>query len=152
MRIHLIAVGRLKAGPERALYAHYASRLRTPVTLEEVPEGRGRSAKERMQGEAARLAAAVPKRATVVALDARGRALASAAFAHVLGRWRDAGVRDLAFLVGGADGLDRSLVARADLQLSLGPPTWPHFLVRGLLAEQLYRAECILSGHPYHRG
>ena len=87
-----------------------------------------------------------------MALDERGRSLSSAAFADYLGRRRDEGVADLAFVIGGADGLAERVRSRADLVLSLGAPTWPHLLVRGLLAEQLYRAQSILAGHPYHRG
>jgi len=98
-----------------------------------------------------RLLAAVPEGATVAALDEKGKTLSSAAFAEKLSAWRDNGVRDLAFVIGGADGLDGALLKQADLVLSLGPMTWPHVMVRGLLAEQLYRAQCIQQGHPYHR-
>src|SRR5690606_18149242 len=93
---------------------------------------------------------AAPPGALIVALDERGRALDSAGFAAQLARWRDAG-RDLAFLIGGADGLDDEVRAKAGFLLSLGPMTWPHQLARVLLAEQLWRAYSILSGHPYHR-
>ena len=96
--------------------------------------------------------AAVPEGATVVVLDEGGRTLTSAAFARRIGGWRESGVRDLAFLIGGTDGMDESVIGRADLVLSLGSMTWPHLLVRGMLAEQIYRAQTILSGHPYHRG
>ncbi|MCH8038105.1 MAG: 23S rRNA (pseudouridine(1915)-N(3))-methyltransferase RlmH [Proteobacteria bacterium] len=94
---------------------------------------------------------AAPAGARLVALDEAGKAMTSAAFAGLLGRWRDAGVRDIAFLVGGAEGLDGSVREAAALTLALGPMTWPHLLTRALLAEQLYRAESILTGHPYHR-
>ncbi len=94
---------------------------------------------------------AIPKEATVVALDGGGRSLDSRTFAKRLEGWRDGGVRDLAFLIGGAEGLDRDLISDADLVLSLGAMTWPHLLVRGMLAEQLFRAQSILDGHPYHR-
>ncbi len=104
-----------------------------------------------MAREAALLRATVPKGARVVALDGGGRGLGSLAFAERLGQWRDDGVGDVAFLIGGADGLEAKLRDDADFVLALGPQTWPHLLVRGLLAEQLYRAECIASGHPYHR-
>jgi 23S rRNA (pseudouridine1915-N3)-methyltransferase len=88
----------------------------------------------------------------VVALDERGAALSSAAFAERLGTWRDGGIPDLAFLIGGADGLADTVRQRAGLVLSLGLMTWPHLLARGLLLEQIYRAQQILAGHPYHRG
>jgi 23S rRNA (pseudouridine1915-N3)-methyltransferase len=87
----------------------------------------------------------------VVALDGKGRTLTSAQFARHLGGWRDHGVKDLAFAIGGADGLDAAVIDRAQLVLSLGPMTWPHMLARALLVEQIYRAQCILAGHPYHR-
>ena len=101
--------------------------------------------------EAELLSAALPDGATVVAMDERGKSLASPDFAARLGAWRDDGVRDLAFLIGGADGLAEEVRKRADLVLSLGKQTWPHQLVPALLAEQLYRGHAILTGHPYHR-
>ena len=151
MRVVVVAVGRARDGPERAVYEHYVRRLTAPVALKEVEEKRATPVAERRRREGQRLLAEVPDGATVVALDARGRVLDSEAFAARLAAWRDAGVRDLAFLIGGADGLDAAVTARADLVLSLGPMTWPHLLVRGMLAEQLYRAQAIATGHPYHR-
>jgi 23S rRNA (pseudouridine1915-N3)-methyltransferase len=95
--------------------------------------------------------AALPKGARLIALDERGKTLASGDFAALLGRWRDEGLGELAFAIGGAGGLDASLREAAALTLSFGPMTWPHLLTRALLAEQLYRAQSILTGHPYHR-
>ena len=103
------------------------------------------------KGQGERLLGQVPVGAVVVALDETGKTLNSVAFAEKLKVWRDEGVRDVAFLIGGADGLDDAVRNRADLVMSFGAMTWPHLLVRGLLAEQIYRAQCILSGHPYHR-
>ena len=97
------------------------------------------------------LLAAVPQGARLVALDERGKNLDSPAFAALMGRWQDDGLGDLAFAIGGPDGLSPAVLERADLTLSLGPMTWPHLLVRVLLVEQLYRAQSILDGHPYHR-
>ena len=97
------------------------------------------------------LRAALPRGARLVALDETGRTLDSAAFAGLLGDWRDAGTREAAFLIGGAGGLDPALRREADAVLAFGPMTWPHLLVRVMLAEQLYRAASILAGHPYHR-
>lgn len=151
MRILLAAVGRAKAGPERALFEHYAARLAWPLTLKEVEEKRPLPAAERMAREAEMLLAAVPPGAVVVALDERGRTLPSEDFAARLGTWRDAGIPDICILIGGADGHGEAVRRRADLLLAFGAMTWPHMLVRGMLAEQLYRAQCILSGHPYHR-
>ncbi len=151
MRIVIAAVGRWKKSPERALFEHYAGRLKTPLDLIEVEEKKPLPTPKRIASESALLRAAVPKGAKVVALDGGGRGLGSLAFAERLGRWRDDGVGDLAFVIGGADGLDQSVRQRADLMLSFGRATWPHMLVRALLAEQLYRAHSILIGHPYHR-
>jgi 23S rRNA (pseudouridine1915-N3)-methyltransferase len=152
MRITLVAVGRAKSGATTALYRDYAKRLRWPLRLHEI-EDRGKLAAEhRRTREGERLIAAVPKGARMAALHAGGESLDSAAFAALLGRWQDEGVSDLAFVIGGAEGLSGALLARADLILSFGAMTWPHLLVRVLLAEQLYRAQCILDGHPYHRG
>jgi 23S rRNA (pseudouridine1915-N3)-methyltransferase len=101
--------------------------------------------------EAELILAALPARACLVALDARGETWSSQDFADRLARWRDAGVPELAFGIGGAAGLDLAILDRASATLSLGPMTWPHLLVRGMLLEQLYRATQILAGHPYHR-
>jgi 23S rRNA (pseudouridine1915-N3)-methyltransferase len=151
MRIVIAAVGRARAGPTRNLFEHYLRRLAWPVSLKEVEERRPLSSDRLKQREAELLLAALPAAARIVALDQRGKALTSADFADLIGRWRDDGVRDLAFVIGGADGLDDRVRDRAHYVLSLGPMTWPHLLVRGLLAEQLYRAQQILAGHPYHR-
>jgi len=152
VQLWLVVVGRARPGPERALFEHYAQRLRWPLTLREV-EARGRlSGTALKRQEAALLAGAIPPGAVRILLDEHGQALTSEAFAGRLGRWRDQGRADLAFIIGGADGLDQELRQGADLMLALGSMTWPHLLVRGLLAEQLYRAQQILAGHPYHRG
>ena len=152
MRITLVAVGRAKDGPARELFEDYAKRLRWPLELREVEERRPLPAAQLKAREGALVLAALPEGARLVALDEGGRALDSRAFAERIGRWRDEGLRDLAFAVGGAEGLSRDVLDSAALRLSLGPMTWPHLLVRPLLAEQLYRAQCILDGHPYHRG
>jgi 23S rRNA (pseudouridine1915-N3)-methyltransferase len=155
MRMTLIAVGRAKPGPVRDLYHHYAERLgHGPLgglALKEVEERRPLSPEELERREAELLGAALPKGARLIALDERGKTLASGDFAALLGRWRDEGLAELAFAIGGAGGLDPSLREAAALTLSLGPMTWPHMLTRALLAEQLYRAQSILTGHPYHR-
>jgi 23S rRNA (pseudouridine1915-N3)-methyltransferase len=152
MRIWLLAVGRMKAGPEQTLVRHYGGRITWPIETREVEEKRRLSAAELREREGALLLAALPKGATAVALDARGKFLTSEEFAAQIARWREGGVADLAFLIGGADGLAETIRKKAELALSLGPMTWPHLLVRGMLLEQLYRAQQILVGHPYHRG
>ena len=139
----------MKPGPEAALHAHYAARLRPPPMVTEIPEARGTPAEIRRR-EGAALLAALPDDAALIALDLGGAALTSEAFAGLLARIADAG-RTPCFAIGGAEGLDPTVTARAMQLLSLGPMTWPHFLVRGLLAEQMFRAQCIATGHPYHR-
>ena len=155
MRLHVCAVGRLRAGPERALIADYVQRFdRTgralglgPLSEHEVEDKRGGG----MAAEAELLARAVPTGALLAVLDERGQMLSSPAFADVLAGWRDGGRQDVAFVIGGADGIDPGLRGRADFALSFGAMVWPHLLVRVMLAEQVYRAASILAGGPYHR-
>lgn len=151
MRLHLIAVGKLKPGPERTLFEHFAGRLVPPLHVHEVEVKKPLSGAELKQAEAKILIDALPKGATLIALDERGRADPSGRFAERMREWRDRGVGDLVFMIGGADGLDESVRTRAAHLMAFGPMTWPHMLVRGLLAEQLFRCQAILSGHPYHR-
>jgi 23S rRNA (pseudouridine1915-N3)-methyltransferase len=158
VRLTILAVGRLKAGPERDLYDRYADRVTAvgkgvglSLKQREIGESRAGSATQRIADETALLDAAVPQGARLVVLDSTGRALGSAAFAELLARWRDDGAPDAAIVIGGPDGLARSILGRADLVLAFGAATWPHQLVRIMLAEQLYRAVTILAGHPYHR-
>jgi 23S rRNA (pseudouridine1915-N3)-methyltransferase len=155
VRVTICAVGRSKAGPERALVDDYLARFaRTgrgiglgPARLAEIDAKGGGAAAEGLL-----LAAAVPRGASLLALDERGTALDSPAFAVRLAQLAEAGTRDLACLIGGADGLDEDLRGRAGLVVSFGPMVWPHMLARVMLAEQLYRAASILAGTPYHRG
>ncbi len=154
MKLALCAVGRLRSGPERDLVDDYLTRFERTgkplgfpsVQLIEVEDRKGGG----MEAEADLLARAIPAGAVVAVLDERGRTLSSPEFADQLGRWRDGG-RDVALLIGGADGLAPRLRDRADLALSFGRMVWPHMLVRVMLAEQLYRAATILAGSPYHR-
>jgi 23S rRNA (pseudouridine1915-N3)-methyltransferase len=148
-RVAILAVGRLKPGPERDLYEHYAARLRPPPVVTEIPEARGSAAEiRRREGEA--LLGAMPAGAVLVAMDLGGEAPTSEGFAALLERWGASG-KGVAFAIGGAEGLDPAVLTRAVHRIALGPMTWPHFLVRGMLAEQLYRAQAIRQGHPYHR-
>jgi 23S rRNA (pseudouridine1915-N3)-methyltransferase len=159
VKLILGSVGRLKAGPERDLVARYVERARaaargvglTGMDMREADESRARRPEDRKAEEARDLLAMAPAGACLVALDERGKTLTSEAFAQHLGRARDEGRAAYAVLIGGPDGLDESLRARADLVLAFGAMTWPHQLVRALAAEQIYRAVTILSGHPYHR-
>jgi len=151
MRLTIAAVGRAGRGPERDLYEHYAKRIRWPLALREVEEKRKLPATELMRREGELLLAAVPTGAVMVALDRRGRQVDSEAFASRLGRWRDQSVADVAFLIGGADGHAEAVLEKATLVLSFGAMTWPHQFARAMLAEQIYRSQQILAGHPYHR-
>jgi 23S rRNA (pseudouridine1915-N3)-methyltransferase len=159
MRISLFAVGRLKAGPEKELASRYIDRFAKAgpaVGLElakqiEIAESRAANAETRKRDEAAGLEKSLPEGAVLILLDERGKSLDSEAFAELIGRYRDGGKRDMMLAIGGADGLDPELRSRADAVLNLGSMTWPHQLVRILIAEQLYRVVTILAGHPYHR-
>ncbi|MBF0269018.1 MAG: 23S rRNA (pseudouridine(1915)-N(3))-methyltransferase RlmH [Alphaproteobacteria bacterium] len=151
MRFLILAVGKAKGSPEQVLFEHYAKRLPWPLDVIEVEEKRPISGAERKAKEAQLLLAKLPKNAFAVALDPKGEALSSEGLAGKLTRWQELG-RDLAFVVGGADGLDETVLARAEAKLSFGAMVWPHLLVRTMLAEQLWRAFSINSGHPYHRG
>ncbi|HEV7367839.1 23S rRNA (pseudouridine(1915)-N(3))-methyltransferase RlmH [Arenibaculum sp.] len=151
MKVWLAAVGRARAGPVRDLFDDYAGRLVWPFALREVELRRRVPPEEQKRREAELLLAAIPAGAAVVALDERGRNLTSESFAGRIGAWRDGGTGDLAFLIGGADGHGEAAVGRADLVLALGSMTWPHMMVRAMLMEQIYRAQQILAGHPYHR-
>ena len=148
MRLSVIAVGRMRDDPSAAVFERYRRRLRAPLALTEVEVPAG-PARARREGE--RLLAAVPAGAAVTVLDEGGEMLSSEGFARRLASWRDGGRRDCAFLIGGADGHGENVMSKADFRLSLGAMTWPHLLVRAMLAEQLYRAETILADHPYHR-
>lgn len=145
----VIAIGRLRDEPEALLFARYAGRMRPKLGLVELAEARGAMAEVKRR-EGAALLDALPASAFVVVLDQGGDTMDSVRFASVVERWLGLG-RPLCFLLGGAEGLDAPVLARADAVLSLGAMTWPHFLARAMLAEQLYRARSIASGHPYHR-
>ncbi len=152
MRIHIVAIGRARAGPEAALFKHYADRVtRWPITLIEQDLRRKTAPDKAVDAEAMLLQNSIPEGAFVVALDERGKQRTSREFAALLQRQHDEGCQDIAFLIGGADGLAAALRKGADKEMSLGQATWPHLLVRGLLAEQIYRAQQIVAGHPYHR-
>ena len=151
MKSSIIAIGRWKRGPERDLFGHYAKRLSPALELREFEERKKFPLDQHRNKEAELLLSAIPKGARVVVLDGSGKALSSVALAKRIGDWRDTGTRQIAWLIGGADGHGKTVLQAADLSLSLGRQTWPHLLVRVMLAEQLFRAQSILSGHPYHR-
>jgi 23S rRNA (pseudouridine1915-N3)-methyltransferase len=147
--LRLIAVGKLKAGAEAELFERYAKRIKPKLTLTEIPEGRGAPVESKRR-EAEALLAALPAQSFAIALDHGGTADTSEVFARRLETWLAEG-KDIAFLIGGAEGFERSVLDRANHILSLGKLTWPHMLVRVMLAEQIFRARSIAAGHPYHR-
>ena len=154
MKITICAVGRLRNSPERALIEDYLSRFEKagrgiglgPARLIEVEDKKGLG----QEAEAQLLSRAIPEGAVIVTLDERGSLISSPEFAAKLERWRD-GARDVAFVIGGADGIAPELRKRADFSISFGKMVWPHMLARVMLAEQIYRAGQIIAGTPYHR-
>ena len=151
MRLLVIAVGRLKPGPMKDMAEEYRKRIAWPLVLREVEERRNLPPAALKEREGALIVEALPAGALPVALDRGGTSLSSEDLAARLQRWRERGTEELAFLIGGADGLAGPVLARAEFRLSLGAMTWPHLLARVMLLEQLYRAQQILAGHPYHR-
>ena len=139
MRLHIIARGKIGRSPESELVDRYTKRIAWPFRLTELPD----------VGGVIPPAAMTPSRD--VLLDERGQQMSSEAFAALLGRWRDDGVREARFLIGAADGHGDRSRESADLLIAFGGMTWPHMLARAMLAEQLWRATSILAGHPYHR-
>jgi 23S rRNA (pseudouridine1915-N3)-methyltransferase len=159
MRVVVIAIGRLKQGPERELAERYRERFDDigrklgfrGLEIHEIAESRARDTATRMAEEAAAISALIPEKYLLVALDERGENVDSATFARHLGRWRDQSVANTIFTIGGADGLSPDLQRKAKLRIAFGSATWPHQMVRVMLLEQIYRAATILAGHPYHR-
>ena len=159
MRLIIGAVGRLKDGPERALFQKYRERFEplarklglAPVAWHELPESRASDAFKRREEEGASLLKLARDAEIIIALDERGKPLTSEAFAKTLAGARDGGAKAAAVVIGGPDGLNQGVRDAARLQVSFGAITLPHMLARIILAEQLYRAATILSGHPYHR-
>jgi len=152
IRFRLFVVGRLRTGPLKELQALYAARIVPAPAIVEIEERRRLPAAELKAREGELILRALPSGMALIALDVRGIQWSSRDLAERIAAWRDQGSPELAFTIGGADGLHKTVLDRADVTLSLGSMTWPHLLVRGMLLEQLYRAQQILAGHPYHRG
>jgi 23S rRNA (pseudouridine1915-N3)-methyltransferase len=150
MQVIVAAIGRDRAGPTRDLFDDYCRRTPWSIRLVEIAPRSSQPIERRLCEEGDRLLQAVPPDAVLVALDETGRQLDSAGLARRIARWQEQH-GTLAFVIGGPDGLARSVLDRAEIALAFGRMTWPHRLVRVMLAEQLYRASTILSGHPYHR-
>jgi 23S rRNA (pseudouridine1915-N3)-methyltransferase len=159
MRIQLFAVGRMKTGPERELAARYLGRfakIAPPLGLEfggvsEIVESRARDADQRKREEAAKLLDSLGSASMLILLDERGKSLSSSEFAALIVKHRDSGTRAMTFAIGGADGHAEESRQKAQTVISFGAMTFPHQIMRILIAEQLYRAATIISGHPYHR-
>jgi 23S rRNA (pseudouridine1915-N3)-methyltransferase len=155
----IIAVGRMKAGLERDLMQRYDERAKMTARslgligpeLRDIDESRARRPEDRKAEEAKAILAHIPQGAVVIALDERGKHLTSPALAQFIGHSRDEGAPACVFIIGGADGLDEAVRAKAQMVLAFGALTWPHQMVRVMLSEQLYRMMTIMSGHPYHR-
>jgi 23S rRNA (pseudouridine1915-N3)-methyltransferase len=151
MRITIVAVGRLRAGPEKTLVDHFAKRITWPFEIREVEEKKNLTGDALKRREGELLLENCPAGSQIIALDERGKEISSRAFAKRVSDWRDDGVSELCVAIGGANGLDETMRQRANLTISFGRLTWPHMLIRGMLVEQLYRAQQIIAGHPYHR-
>jgi 23S rRNA (pseudouridine1915-N3)-methyltransferase len=152
IRFRVLVVGRLRSGPLKELQALYAARIVPAPAIVEVEEKRPLPPGKLKVREAELILGALPPDIPFVALDECGTQWSSRTLAERIAVWRDRGSSELAFAIGGAEGLHARVLDRADVILSLGSMTWPHLLVRGMLLEQLYRAQQILAGHPYHRG
>ena len=151
MRMQLLAVGRDRRGPMAELVDSYLKRCPWRIDLIEIPQRNHEDKTKRLRDEAGKIRQALPDNAAVIVLDERGDDLSSRDLAAQIERFRHDGRPALAFIIGGADGLDPSLIDAADRRLAFGRAVWPHRLVRVMLTEQLYRASTILTGHPYHR-
>lgn len=159
MRFSFYCIGKMKGGADKDLLDRYLDRARkagrglgvSDISLTEIAESRAQRADARKAEEAGALLKLLPGAARLVALDEHGKNMSSLQFSRTLENWKDVGVPDVVFAIGGADGHGPELVSRADLKLALGAMTWPHQIARILLAEQIYRAMTIQSGHPYHR-
>lgn len=152
MQISIIAIGRMQRGPEQTMVDEYLKRLPWKKNIIEIDIKKpAKTVAERKAKEAERLLAAVPSGAAMIVLDENGKDLTSRAFAKKIDHWQMEGFRSLAFIIGGADGLDTSILQKARLKMALGTLTWPHMMVRVMIAEQIYRAWSINAGHPYHR-
>jgi len=151
MRILLAAVGKMKPSPEWDLLEKYRRQLAWPLVIKEIDIKKTMPVEQRKAAEADELLSACHDCDVLMALDERGQTLTSEALAESIAGWQNQGFSKLGIVIGGQDGLDERVRRHARLTLAFGQMTWPHMLVRAMLAEQLYRAHTILSGHPYHR-
>ena len=144
MKFHILAVGQIKQGPEKDLLEQYRKRITWPLTIKEL--------NPRKPGDTTPLILEnIPDSSAVIALDERGKNLSSLEFSGLVQDYLDSGIKNLSFLIGGADGFEETIRSKADHLISFGRLTWPHMVVRALLVEQLYRSQQIINRHPYHR-
>ncbi|MCQ2914519.1 MAG: 23S rRNA (pseudouridine(1915)-N(3))-methyltransferase RlmH [Alphaproteobacteria bacterium] len=151
MQIMICAIGKIKPGPETALIDKYVKQTKWPVVIKEFEDKKAGTDDEHKKREGEMLLSAIPSGAKIVALDERGKIMSSPDFAKIMGKWESEGVSTVAFLIGGAFGHNDETRKKANMLLAFGQMTWPHFLARAMLTEQIYRAKSILDGHPYHK-
>lgn len=151
MKITIAAIGKFKASPEREIFHSYLKRIPWQIELKEFEAKKALSGQALKTAEATLLLSAAPKSGKIIALDERGKNISSTELARVISGWQGEGSSNITFIIGGADGLADEARGKADLLLSFGKLTWPHMLVRAMLAEQVYRVYSVIAGHPYHR-
>ena len=151
MRVSILAIGKNRQGVFKDLYQFYATRIQWEIQLIELEVRKTLDWKKQRLNETRKLLSSVPKDSLMVILDESGELLTSRALSNWINNQVDIGVKDISFLIGGSHGLDLSAIRSPSLTISLGRVTWPHLMIRGMIAEQLYRAQQILKNHPYHR-
>jgi|TARA_Y100000814_G_scaffold248419_1_gene194382 23S rRNA (pseudouridine1915-N3)-methyltransferase len=151
MNIIIIAVGRIRSGPEKTLIENYSRRIKWPIEFREVEEKKKLKGLELKKRQGDLLLNQCPPESKIIVLDQCGKNLPSTELANVFKNWQGNRVKEVCMLIGGADGVDQDLRKKADLLLSFGQLTWPHMLARVMLTEQIYRSQQIINGHPYHR-
>ncbi len=151
MKVTVAAIGKFKNSPEKEIFASYIKRIPWQFELKEFEAKKALSGEQLKSAEAELLLSAIPKSSKIISLDERGKNISSLELAGIVSAWQSEGTSSIAFVIGGADGLSDNLRQKSDFILSFGKLTWPHMLVRSMLAEQVYRAYSIISGHPYHR-
>ncbi len=151
MRVSILAIGKNRQHVFKDLYEFYAARIQWEIQLVEVEVRKTLDWKKQRLNETKKLLSSAPKGSHIVILDESGKLLTSREFSNWINNQVDSGAKDLSFLIGGPHGLDLSAISSPSLTISLGRVTWPHLMIRGMIAEQLYRAQQILKNHPYHK-
>jgi len=151
MKVTIAAIGKFKSSPEKEIFTSYIKRIPWQVDLKELEAKKALQGEQLKEAEAALLISAIPKSSRIIALDERGKNISSSELAGLISLWQGESTSSVAFIIGGADGLADEVRKKADFTLSFGKLTWPHMLVRAMLAEQVYRSYSIISNHPYHR-